>query len=135
MGEQLADGSFSRRGLSLSSYLNTAEQMNQHLTMHHTIEEQHVFPFLAQKMPQFAKDKDGAHIRSHKGIHDGLEKLSSLLAKWRKSPSTYSPSEMRSCLDGFREVLFHHLDEEVADLRGENLKKYFTLEEIERLPV
>lgn len=85
--------------------------------------------------------------------HVGLEKLSSLLAKWRKSPSTYSPSEMRSCLDGFREVLFYHLDEEVsssrsrwqmykfyhhqqvADLRGENLKKYFTLEEIERLPV
>lgn len=100
--------------------------------MHHTIEEQHLFPILAQKMPQFAKDKDGAHISSHKGIHDGLKELSSLLAKWRKSPSTYSPSEMRSCLDGFREVLFH---QEVADLRGENLKKYFTLEEVERFPV
>ncbi|EDR08837.1 uncharacterized protein LACBIDRAFT_249253, partial [Laccaria bicolor S238N-H82] len=123
------------RGLSLSSYLNTGEQMNQHLTMHHTIEEQHLFPILAQKMPQFAKDKDGAHLSSHKGIHDGLEKLSSLLAKWRKSPSTYSPSEMRNCLDGFREVLFRHLDEEVSNLRGENLKKYFTLEEVERFPV
>jgi hypothetical protein len=49
--------------------------------------------------------------------HTGLERLSSLLAKWRKSPSTYSPSEMRSCLDGFREVLFHHLDEEVSGSR------------------
>ena len=50
--------------------------------------------------------------------HVGLERLSSLLAKWRKSPSTYSPSEMRSCLDGFRETLFHHLDEEVSSSRN-----------------
>ena len=100
-----------------------------HLTMHHTIEEQHLFPFLAQKMPQFpigfqgqgciyVHTKEFMMVSEHPRIstmrlmsHVGLEKL---LAKWRKSPSTYSPSEMRSRLDGFREVLFHHLDEEVS---------------------
>jgi hypothetical protein len=42
---------------------------------------------------------------------------------------------MRACLDGFREVLFTHLDEEVNDLRGENMKKYWTLEELEAIPM
>lgn len=42
---------------------------------------------------------------------------------------------MRACLDGFREVLFTHLDEEVKDLEGENLKKYFSLEELESIPM
>jgi len=40
---------------------------------------------------------------------------------------------MRVCLDSFREVLFKHLDEEVADLLGENLRKYWTLEVVERI--
>jgi hypothetical protein len=47
-----------------------------------------------------------------------------------------APTEMRGCLDGFREVLFNHLDQEVNDLKGENLRKYWTsLEELlEALP-
>lgn len=28
-----------------------------------------------------------------------------------------------------------HLDEEVADLQGENLRKYWTLEEVERIAI
>lgn len=28
-----------------------------------------------------------------------------------------------------------HLDEEVADLQPDNLKKYWTLEELERIPM
>jgi hypothetical protein len=56
-------------------------------------------------------------------------------------------------LDGFRKVLFDHLDEEVRqrllnspchrslirrqvyDLRAENLQKYYTLQEVNRLPM
>lgn len=67
---------------------------------------------------EFMMVSHSEHLRISTGrlmSHVGLEKLSSLLAKWRKSPSTYSPSEMRSCLDGFKEVLFHHLDEEVSN--------------------
>jgi len=130
---ELADGSFNQRGMSLSYYLASAHQMKTHLTMHHTIEERHIFPFLAKRMPQFANA--AVHINSHKGIHDGLEDLSTLLTKWTSDPKTYSPTEMKHCLDGFRDVLFKHLDEEVADLRGENLQNYFTLEEIEKIPI
>ena len=34
-----------------------------------------------------------------------------------------------------REVLMRHLDEEVADLQGENLKKYWTLEEVDKIAI
>ncbi|CAA7261621.1 unnamed protein product [Cyclocybe aegerita] len=131
----LADGSFTSRGLSLAHYLETAKTMNHHLTMHHAIEERYVFPILTKKMPQFAKENEGAHIISHQGIHEGLVKLEKLVDKWTDEPATYSPEEMRDCLDSFRDVLFHHLDEEVEDLRGENLKKYFTLQEVTALPI
>ncbi len=104
--------------------------------MHHTIEERYVFPTLAKFMPKFGNNEDGEHIASHRGIHEGavvrniliyshmliaswctgLEALDKLVAKWKEAPSTYSPVEMKACLDGFREVLFHHLDEEVGTL-------------------
>ncbi|KAF9000892.1 hypothetical protein BDQ17DRAFT_1281694 [Cyathus striatus] len=132
---ELADG-YSERGLSLARYLRTAQDLNQHLTMHHTIEEQRVFPFLGTRMPQFSSDhEDAAHLNSHRMIHEGLDNLSALVKKWRADPNSYSAEGMRSCLDEFRGVLFRHLDEEVADLQGANLRKYFTLEEIEQLGV
>jgi hypothetical protein len=46
----------------------------------------------------------------------GLSNLEKLVEKWTEAPSTYSPTEMRACLDSFREILFHHLDEEVGTL-------------------
>ena len=46
----------------------------------------------------------------------GLLNLEKLVEKWTETPSTYSPTEMRACLDTFREILFHHLDEEVGGL-------------------
>ncbi|KAF8345871.1 hypothetical protein F5887DRAFT_963905 [Amanita rubescens] len=109
---KLADGTYSNRGMSLSAYLDSAIQFKQMLTMHHTIEEREIFPKLATRMPQFSTDSEG-HVKSHRDIHEGLEKLSSLVEKWRSDPKTYSPTEMRSCLDDFRPVLFQHLDEEV----------------------
>ncbi|KAE9411440.1 hypothetical protein BT96DRAFT_870148 [Gymnopus androsaceus JB14] len=125
---ELSDGSFNDRGLSLGLYLQSAKRFNDHLTMHHTIEETYLFPILGQRMNQFSKSaEDAAHIASHRGIHEGLDKLKALVSRFKVEPSSYSPTEMRACLDSFREVLFTHLDQEVEDLRGENLKKYFTL--------
>ncbi|KAJ7178520.1 hemerythrin HHE cation binding domain-containing protein [Mycena crocata] len=132
---ELADGTFERRGLSLSLYLEMAKRFNSHLTMHHTIEERHIFPILAKRMPEFSTETEAGHIDSHKGIHHGLEELATLVYKFKKEPSTYSPTEMRACLDSFRQVLFTHLDQEVQDLQGSNMKKYFTLEELESIPM
>ncbi|KAF9033304.1 hypothetical protein BDZ89DRAFT_1063044 [Hymenopellis radicata] len=130
---ELADGSFNNRGMNLTLYLHSARQFEHSLTSHHTIEERHIFPVLGKRMPSFAADHE--HLKSHQGIHDGLESLAKLLHKWKQDPSTYSPEEMRACLDGFKDVLFTHLDQEVADLQGENMKKYWTLKELESIPI
>jgi hypothetical protein len=134
------------------------------LTMHHTIEERHIFPLLGKRMPAFSnKDQEDKHLESHRGIHrgalhlcllsfllsffltssssilplslpsllrppsppfntllkypsvnPGLHSLQTLLKSYKSTPSSYSPDEMKACLDGFREVLFRHLDEEVC---------------------
>ncbi|KAJ7497347.1 hypothetical protein FB451DRAFT_1335566 [Mycena latifolia] len=131
----LEDHRWNKRGLSLGLYLEMAKRLNSHLTMHHTIEERHIFPILAKRMPQFSTETDAGHIDSHKGIHKGIDELAALVVKFKTQPSSYSPSEMRACLDGFRDVLFSHLDEEVSDLQGENLKKYWKLEELESIPM
>ncbi|TFK21981.1 hypothetical protein FA15DRAFT_672025 [Coprinopsis marcescibilis] len=130
---ELADGSYNERGLSFSMYIQTAKDLVQHLTFHHTYEERNFFPSLAEKMPQFSQADKGDHLQSHQAIHEGLDKLESLADNWSKNPTEYSPAEMKACLDGFREVLFRHLNQEVSDLRGENLQKYFSVEEIEAL--
>lgn len=128
---ELADGSFSARGMSLRMYLSLADELRKHLTMHHTIEERHIFPNLAKRMPSFKADEQ--HIAAHHAIHEGLDQLGALLDKWRAEPAAYAPQEMRACLDGWRGVLFRHLDEEVQDLSGENMRKYWSMEEFDRL--
>jgi len=85
-------------------------------------------------MPKFAPDyADQGHIKAHRAIHDGLVRLGALVKKWRQQPSTYSPQELRECLDSFSGILFEHLDQEVEDIKGDNLKPHFSLREIEKL--
>ncbi|KAF9465054.1 hypothetical protein BDZ94DRAFT_433532 [Collybia nuda] len=128
-----ADGSFANRGLSLSQYLSTVTSFNASLTMHHTMEERHVFPILAQGIPKFASSTHGGHIDSHREIHDGLENLAQKVTKWTEDPTMYSPMEMKISLEALSNVLFSHLDQEVEDIRGDNLKPYFTLDVIESI--
>lgn len=43
------------------------------LFAHHKIEETHLFPILAKKMPAFQNDDE--HLKSHHDIHEGTEFL------------------------------------------------------------
>ncbi|RDB27819.1 hypothetical protein Hypma_002283 [Hypsizygus marmoreus] len=128
-----ADGSFTKRRLTLNQYLNTIAAFNSHLTAHHTIEEHYVFPILAKGIPKFSHNYKDGHVKSHEAIHDGLEKLAKLVAKWLEDPTSYSSTDLKACLDSFSEVLFEHLDQEVEDIRGDKLKPHFKLEEILRI--
>ncbi|CAE6438711.1 unnamed protein product [Rhizoctonia solani] len=127
-----SDGSFARI-MPLPAYLRMIMEFHDHLDMHHNIEETYVFPVLAQKMPNFASNE--RHKNSHKVIHAGLDKLKDLVTGWKEVPTTFSPATLRSCLDEFKSPLFKHLEEEVRDLSAENLKKYYTLEEVDHLPM
>ncbi|WVW85747.1 hypothetical protein I302_107785 [Kwoniella bestiolae CBS 10118] len=133
----LADGGFHKEGLSLPRFLREAQQLYTHLDMHHRIET-YIFPVLAKKMPQFKEGarESGEHLKKHKGIHDGLEKYDAFLRNSLENQSEYNPGKLREIMDGFKEVLFTHLDEEVKDLGAESMKKAgWTLDELRRIPM
>lgn len=148
MSGQDADGGFHKQGMSLNRFLRQAQELASHLDMHHRIEEAHIFPVLAKKMPQFKAGarEGGEHLESHRKIHagefyilvcvrtltgTGLDKYEAYLEKCLADSSKYSASELREILDSFREVLFRHLDEEVHDLGAESMRAAgWTLAEI-----
>ena len=104
-----------------------------HLTLHHTIEEQHLFPILAKRMPGFKPDAFA--YTQHKGIHEGLDKLEAYLKDCRRGQRELRREELKEVLDSFGGVLWQHLDEEVAELAPEKMKAAFTLEEAMKIPI
>ncbi|KAG8988560.1 hypothetical protein FRB94_001894 [Tulasnella sp. JGI-2019a] len=130
---KLADGTFNTYGMSLSTFLRKARQFVSHLETHHTIEETYIFPILAKKLAAFKPE--AKHIEFHRQIHEGLDRLTSLLDSVRAAPSSYSPTAFRETLDSFRTVLFAHLDQEVRDLSPDEFRKYFTIEEMAEIPM
>jgi len=119
--------------MSLRQFISSAEQFCHQLTMHHTIEEQHIFPILAAKMPAFRKELE--LLTQHKQIHNGIEKLEEYMEKCRSGEKDLRMEELKEIMDSFGDVLWSHLDDEVKQLSGENMRKYWTLEEMRRMPM
>ena len=119
--------------MSIRSFLSTGEQFAHHLTIHHTIEEQHIFPILARKMPAFKKELQ--LLTQHKQIHNGLDKFEDYLHKCRSGEKELRLDELKGVMDTFGKVLWDHLDAEVKELRAENMRKYWSVEEMRRLPM
>jgi len=104
-----------------------------HLTVHHDIEEQHIFPILAKRMENFRPN--AAPLQQHKQIHAGLDKLEEYMTECKNGDRDLRREELRDILDGFGAVLWAHLDDEVRELGAENMSKYWSKEEIARLPM
>lgn len=101
--------------------------------MHHTIEEQHIFPVLAKKMSAFKKELE--LLSQHKQIHVGLDKLEKYLEQCSDGERELRMVELKEILDGFGTVLWQHLDDEVKQLGAENMRNYWTLDEMRRMPM
>jgi hemerythrin-like domain-containing protein len=119
--------------MSIKQFLTLGQNFCHHLTVHHTIEEQHIFPVLAKKMPVFRKELD--LLQQHKQIHRGLDVLEKYLEDCAEGERELRLGELKVILDGFGEVLWQHLDDEVEQLGAENMRKYWTAEEIRRMPM
>ncbi|QQK43679.1 hemerythrin/HHE cation-binding motif [Penicillium digitatum] len=76
-----ACGSSGKRGLSARQVIMMGLQFCSQLDFHHSIEEQHIFPVLAKKMPEFRKELE--LLSQHSQIHAGIEKLENNLDKCR----------------------------------------------------
>lgn len=121
------------KGMSIKQFLALGQQFCHHLTVHHTIEEQHIFPVLAKKMPAFKKELE--LLTQHKQIHKGLDKLEKYMEECADGERELRMGEMKDILDTFGTVLWQHLDDEVKQLGAENMRKYWTVEEIRRMPM
>ncbi|KUJ19877.1 uncharacterized protein LY89DRAFT_580057 [Mollisia scopiformis] len=121
------------RNLSLRQFLQTGLQFISHLETHHSIEEAHIFPVLARKMPEFKNKAE--LLRQHQEIHKGMESMGEYLERVRDGECELELRVLKERMDGWGEVLWRHLDEEVKTLGAENMRRYWTVEEMRRMPM
>ena len=96
-------------------------------------EEQHIFPVLAQKMPAFRKELE--LLTQHKQIHNGLDKFEAYIDDCKAGKRDMRMDELKDIMDSFGTVLWAHLQDEVDQLSVDNMRKYWSLEEVRRLPM
>ncbi|KAK7732095.1 hypothetical protein SLS57_001075 [Botryosphaeria dothidea] len=120
-------------GMSIRQFISLGLEFCHHLDVHHNIEERHIFPILAKKMPAFRKELE--LLTQHKQIHKGLDKLEKYLEECRRGEDELRMDKLREILDSFGKVLWQHLDDEVKQLGAENMRKYWTIEEVRRIPM
>jgi hemerythrin-like domain-containing protein len=122
--------------LSLKQFISTGLQFCSHLSTHHAIEEQHIFPLLAQKMPEFKAGRNAAELlRQHKEIHKGMDAFEEYLEGCRSGEHELNLIQMKVKMDSWGTVLWSHLEQEVKTLGAENMRKYWTIEEMRRMPM
>jgi hypothetical protein len=84
-------------------------------------------------MPAFKEELE--LLSQHKQIHAGLDKLEDYLEKCRSGEKDLRMEELKAILDTFGEVLWAHLDDEVEQLGAENMRKYWSIKEMQRMPM
>ncbi|EGR48658.1 uncharacterized protein TRIREDRAFT_61462 [Trichoderma reesei QM6a] len=120
------------QGLSIKQLLQIGAEFAEHLTVHHSIEETYVFPQLARRMPEF-DPKKGDLVKQHAQIHDGLEEFEKYLGQVKSGERDFELSVLKEKMESWGGVLWTHLDDEVRSLGAENMRKYWTIQEIQRL--
>ncbi|KAI1758855.1 hypothetical protein GGR53DRAFT_515667 [Hypoxylon sp. FL1150] len=112
------------------------------LEVHHNIEETYIFPVLARRMPEFqnGKGKGGKNnaaelLRQHSEIHDGMEGMRKYLRGCRDGENDLDMATLKKQMETWGKVLWTHLDQEVETLGAENMRKYWTAEEIRQIPM
>jgi hypothetical protein len=89
-------------------------------------------------MPEFRAGKgNGAAelLQQHRQIHAGMDVFEEYLRKCRNRETELELSVMKEKMDLWGEVLLKHLDQEVQTLGAENMRKYWTIQEIRQIPM
>ncbi len=84
-------------------------------------------------MPIFKREME--LLTQHKEIHLGLDKLEAYIDDCKASRRELRLAELKEIMDSFGTVLWEHLDDEVKQLAPENMKKYWTVEDMKRMPM
>ncbi|KAI1456674.1 hypothetical protein F4805DRAFT_216254 [Annulohypoxylon moriforme] len=110
------------------------------LEMHHNIEETYIFPILARRMPEFRTDGKGGKnaaelLQQHREIHEGMEGMQEYLRACRDGERELDMGVLKEQMQGWGGVLWKHLEQEVKTLGAENMRRYWSVEEIRRIPM
>lgn len=125
-------------GTSLRVFVGEGLDLVRYLTAHHNIEEAHIFPVLARRMPEFRKGGAGGAaelLRQHRAIHHGMDVLEAYLRAVRNGDLELDLAVLKTKMESWRDVLWTHLDQEVKTLGAENMRKYWSLAEMRRMPM
>lgn len=128
-----AETSGSSHQLSTAALVRLGLDFCNHLRGHHSIEELYLFPLLGEKMPNFRPGHFATE--QHREIHRGLDRVQSYLDACQKGESVLQREKLRELMDVFGSVLWQHMDDEVRELGADNMKKYWTEEEMKKLPL
>ncbi|KAK4177263.1 hypothetical protein QBC36DRAFT_327393 [Triangularia setosa] len=121
--------------MSLKQFLDEGLRLVRYLESHHTIEETHLYPILAKKMPQFKAGKSNRLLKQHELIHKGMDQLQEYILMCKSREVDLELSVLKEKMDNWGEVLMKHLDDEVKELEAETMRKYWTLEEMRAIPI
>ncbi|KAI1747888.1 hypothetical protein F4782DRAFT_519239 [Xylaria castorea] len=142
------------QGLSIRAFINLGLELVSHLETHHAIEERYVFPDLARRMPEFRtgrerdlppsseeeekeegkKKREAAELlRQHVEIHHGMDGLRAYLRSCLSGETELQMSALKAQLDTWGAVLWTHLDQEVKTLGAENMRRYWSLDEMRKM--
>lgn len=122
------------QNMTLKQFLSQGIDFANHLTAHHGIEETYVFPALAKNMPEFRGNR-AELLRQHRDIHKGLDDFAEYLQRCRSGETDFEMDVLKSKMETWGDVLWTHLDQEVETLGAQNMRKYWTKDEIMRLPM
>ncbi|KAL8901363.1 MAG: hypothetical protein Q9192_000578 [Flavoplaca navasiana] len=120
-------------GMSIKQFVSGGLQFCEHLHLHHSIEEMHIFPVLAKKMPAFQKEQE--LLTQHKQIHAGLDQFQAYLEACVNGERELRMSELKALMDRFGSVLWTHLHDEVEQLGAEHMRQYWTPAEMKSMPM
>lgn len=84
-------------------------------------------------MPAFRKELE--LLTQHKQIHAGLERLEKYISQCRTGEADFRLEELRAIMDSFGTVLWAHLDDEVKQLGADNMRKFWSLQEMRSMPM
>jgi hypothetical protein len=139
-------------GMSLKQFLDEGLRLARYLEMHHTIEETHLYPLLGRKMPEFRSSSspsssDGGGkksksskehcelLRQHRVIHDGMDETAEYLRACKAGECELELGVLRRKLEAWGDVLLAHLEQEVAELGAEKMRRHWTVQEMRAMPI
>ena len=84
-------------------------------------------------MPAFRKELK--LLTQHKEIHKGMDRMEMYLDECKAGKRDLQMGELKKIMESFGTVLWSHLSDEVEQLSPDNMRKYWSLEEVKRLPM